>query len=211
MRYLIMKILILLIALIGGCTAAQFPYPYQKPIPEDFYVTRLTSDLPFFESEQYFLQTYKQALLGKANASDEFAVGIAYLQGKHITRNENQAIYWIRKSAEKQYPEAMRYLGLLYMYGVGVPMDFTQVVFWLSKATDLGDSEAMLTLGLLYEAGYGIPKDRSKGLYLIGQSSKLGNRNADKTLDNIRKMESFNKNNINEAAKNAQPYMPPGY
>jgi len=204
---------ILIAILIGGCATVQFPYPYLKPTPEQFYKFRLNEDkeLPFFSSKQQAMQTYQKILLGKGSAADEFAIGIAYLQGVHLDTNEGQAIYWLRNSAAKQFPAAIRYLGFVYMYGIGVPMDFSQVVFWFSKAADLGDSEAMWILGSLYEEGYGIPKDRSKGLYLINQSIKLGNQNARNYYNALIEREKAEKRNLQDVIDGAQGYMPPGH
>src|SRR5665213_2252097 len=87
------------------------------------------------------LQTPSQApatgidpnLLTQANAGDaksQELMGQAYLNGKGVPNDYQQAAFWFRKAADQGSAKAQAILGALYAAGVGEPQDYTQAAQW---------------------------------------------------------------------------------
>jgi TPR repeat protein len=57
--------------------------------------------------------------------------------GKH-----DIALYWIRKAAEQEYPDAMQWLGRCYLSGDGIAKDDNLGIMWIAKAAAFGHSIA---------------------------------------------------------------------
>lgn len=57
--------------------------------------------------------------------------------GKHEV-----ALYWIRKAAEQDYPDAMQWLGRCYLSGDGVKRDDNLGLMWIAKAAAFGHAIA---------------------------------------------------------------------
>lgn len=53
------------------------------------------------------------------------------------------ALYWIRKAADQEYPDAMQWLGRCYLSGDGVPKNDNLGVMWIAKAAAHGHSIAL--------------------------------------------------------------------
>ena len=97
-----------------------------------------------------------RAAAGDAEA--QFELGICYLNGEDIKLDEEAAVLWFKKSAEKGYAEAQSALGECYHFGEGVEQDFEEAVKWWRLATEQGNSEAQNNLGYAYKCGEGETK-----------------------------------------------------
>lgn len=53
------------------------------------------------------------------------------------------ALYWIRKAAEQNYPDAMQWLGRCYLSGEGVDRDENIGIMWIAKAAAHGHAIAL--------------------------------------------------------------------
>src|SRR5437879_2568753 len=74
-------------------------------------------------------------------AKDQHQLGLRYLTGDGVPKDEATAFIWIRRAAEKGLLEAQSNLGLLYGKGYGVEQNVTQAVQWFRKAADQGSPE----------------------------------------------------------------------
>ena len=70
-----------------------------------------------------------------------------------------QAVTWIRKSAEQGNAFAQYSLGVCYENGYGVPKDLEEAVEWYRKSAEQGNAFAQYNLGLCYANGDGVIKD----------------------------------------------------
>lgn len=90
---------------------------------------------------------YSESLAQRANQGEieaQYLLGKAYLTGKNIDKNKDQAKEWLKKSAENGYAPAMRFMGVLSRN------NDSEAIFWWEKAANLGDSISKLNLGYHY-------------------------------------------------------------
>lgn len=66
--------------------------------------------------------TMAQRILG-----ERYALGI-----EGVTQDLNQAVFWLKKAADKGDAEAQYYLGYMYGQGLGVTQDWVQAHMWYS-------------------------------------------------------------------------------
>lgn len=69
-------------------------------------------------------------------------LGLTYLKGEGMTKNEAQAVKWFRKAAEAGDVEAARHLGHALAQGQGCPVDLVEACKWLRAAAEQGDKPA---------------------------------------------------------------------
>src|SRR5262245_23852531 len=62
------------------------------------------------------------------DAAAQFELGVRYVNGKGVERDEVTAVAWIRKAADQGYLEAQFNLGLMYADGNGVAQDSAEAV-----------------------------------------------------------------------------------
>jgi TPR repeat protein len=56
----------------------------------------------------------------KGDAASQFNLGMLYVSGKGVSKDEAEAVRWLRKAAEQDYAEAQFNLGNHYHKGEGV-------------------------------------------------------------------------------------------
>jgi uncharacterized protein len=94
----------------------------------------------------------KKAKYGDKNAM--FNLGLLYYKGKGVTKNDEQAVFWIKKSANKGYPSAQNRLGWHLYYGKGIAKNYNQAMDWWRKADEQGNISAKYWLGIgSYDVG----------------------------------------------------------
>jgi TPR repeat protein len=86
-------------------------------------------------------------------------LGVLYLQGRGVAKDEAEGARWYRKAADVGNADAMSRLGFLYEPGRGVAKDDAEAARWYRKAADGGSALAMRNLGALYDGGRGVPRD----------------------------------------------------
>ncbi len=91
-------------------------------------------------------------------------LGIMYLRGDGIPRDETQGRAWLTRSANAGDAPAMNELGVLYYFGHGMEKDYVQALAWFSKAAALDHPESQSFLGDLYRFGRAVPKDYRKAV-----------------------------------------------
>lgn len=86
-------------------------------------------------------------------------LGIAYLKGIRVDRNERLAFEMFSRAAKRKQPVAANNLGLMYFFGVGTEKDYSQALRYFRGASEEGSAEAQFNLALMYHHGYGVPVD----------------------------------------------------
>jgi hypothetical protein len=69
-------------------------------------------------------------------------LGLAYLNGDGVTKNEAESVKWFRKAAQAGDAEGARHLGHALAAGQGTPVDLVEAYRWLSLAAQKGDNPA---------------------------------------------------------------------
>jgi TPR repeat protein len=95
----------------------------------------------------------------RARGSSTFTVGWPTERGsqsftitfgkKDTSRHMKEALRWVQKAADAEYPAAMTLLGTAYLHGRGFAKDEKQAIGWFRKAADRGDSDAIKQLAEL--------------------------------------------------------------
>jgi TPR repeat protein len=76
-----------------------------------------------------------------------------------VPRDDNEALRWFRRAAEKGDASAQFYLGVMSAEGHGIPQDFANATRWYQLAANQGYPQAQFNLGLSYVDGEGVPSD----------------------------------------------------
>lgn len=93
------------------------------------------------------------------DAAAQRNLGLLYLNGQGVPKNETAAAEWFRRSSDQGFPRASANLGEMYLRGVGVPRDPERAVTFFQRAAEAGLAEAQYNLAILTEAGFGVRKD----------------------------------------------------
>ncbi|MDA3897289.1 MAG: tetratricopeptide repeat protein, partial [Desulfobacteraceae bacterium] len=89
----------------------------------------------------------------------QFELGTMYIKGDGTKKDINEAMKWIKLSADQNYKLAQTALGFAYYYGnPSVPQDLQKAINWFTKSATQNDSAAQLYLGLIYVEGNGVEK-----------------------------------------------------
>ena len=125
--------------------------------------------------EDLFKEHLENAKAGQAEA--QYEVGIMYLKGQGVAQDRDQAIRWLKASANSGYQlaasklgrieeqeskftelqakaeggdlEAQYELAMMYLKGRGIDADESKARRWLQKAADSNDARAITRLGIL--------------------------------------------------------------
>jgi uncharacterized protein len=82
----------------------------------------------------------------QGDASAQNDLGLAYLEGKGINQNHENALKWLTSSANLGNIEAQFNLGRMYEVGDGVKRNIKTAIEWYSKAAKQGDEPAIKAL-----------------------------------------------------------------
>lgn len=97
-----------------------------------------------------------------ADAGDAYAkcrLGIIYLMGNELPRDEVKAARYFEEASEAGLPAAQTNLAALYVTGQGVELDYEKARELLYSAASSGDAFAMRKMGDLYIYGLGVEVD----------------------------------------------------
>ena len=125
--------------------------------------------------------TPEPALLEAAKAGDPQAqtrVGIGFFSsGQHA-----DALPWLERASQQDFPEACNLLGLMYLNGIGVPQRPAVAAGYLQRAAERGLKEACYTLGNLMFNGIGVAMDEARASDLLLRAAELHHLPALRTL-----------------------------
>jgi len=74
----------------------------------------------------------------------QYRLGYYYLHGKGVAKNIEQALYWLKLSAESpdNYGRTENYLGDIYQNGNGVEKNINEAIYWYERAAQKGRGDA---------------------------------------------------------------------
>ncbi|MEK6748173.1 MAG: hypothetical protein AABY83_03080 [Pseudomonadota bacterium] len=117
------------------------------------------------------------------DADIEFNLGVTFLKGQGVTRDEAQGIRWIRAAAARNHDVARKFVNLLDQAEASSAT--TPALQSLVKAARWWDIDAFYEIGHLYDTGQSIAKDNAVAQQWYRLASTLGNRDATMALKNI--------------------------
>ncbi len=109
---------------------------------------------------QFYLGLYSQNYIQMAAACylkaaeqkyppAQFYLGISYLDGRGVVKDEKEAVAWFRKAAEQGHLSAQYHLGDCYEQGKGVKKNDNEAIFWYSKAEAQNNENAKRAKNML--------------------------------------------------------------
>jgi hypothetical protein len=98
-------------------------------------VTRIAQLSSQEELKKIEIQILKSAA-EQGSKREQHLLGLSYLYGQGVPKDEKSAAYWISKAAEQGYADAQIDLGHLYMQGEGVLLDKAEGFKWYLKAAE---------------------------------------------------------------------------
>jgi TPR repeat protein len=143
--------------------------------------TLLAAFVLTFASMLYAADTDIAKLKAKAQQGDaeaQFRIGLIFVHGQGVPKNNAEAAGWFRKAADQGHAEAQHNLGVAYDKGEGVRHDSAEAVKWFRKAAEQGLAEAQAMLGAVYGFGEVIPKNSVEAYKWLNLAAASGNKTA---------------------------------
>lgn len=111
-------------------------------------------------------------LLAKnGNPLSQAKLGLMYLSGNGLIKDEEQAFHWTEKAASQGYTEAQFTLGSMYLNGIGGTQDDKKALDWYQKSANQGFAEAQNSLGWMYAEARGVLQDNKQAIYWYQKSA----------------------------------------
>ena len=98
------------------------------------------------------------SLLSQDDPDTLFTLGRYYFEGI-LTQNYSKAFQYLKRAADQQHPEAMRYVAKQYDSGLGMEEDKKQAFFWWHALAQTSDPEALYQAGYMCQHGIGTDRD----------------------------------------------------
>jgi TPR repeat protein len=108
------------------------------------------------------------------DVKSQVQLGLAYLTGDGVGKDDAEAVKWLRKGADQDNPIAERYLAEMYFKGRGVPADNAEAAKWLRLAAEQGDAQSQHNLAVLYTQGLGVPRNLKEAVNWMHKSAEQG-------------------------------------
>ncbi|MDD3619267.1 MAG: tetratricopeptide repeat protein [Desulfobulbaceae bacterium] len=90
-------------------------------------------------------------LLAEAgDAEAQYSLAMMYDLGNNLSRDEEKAVYWLRKAAEQDLAAACHALGIKYEFGSAVGQSSIEAAYWYRRAAVQDLPMAQFHLGLLH-------------------------------------------------------------
>jgi TPR repeat protein len=124
-----------------------------------------------------------QAIAAWEKVGGFWQIGDLYANGTGVEKNNNEALKWYVRAAEKE-DDSKCALANLYLQGSIVPKDIDKAVSWYQRAADDGYVTAMTWIGSFYRDGIGQTQDPAKAIhwFLLGSLKGYGDDAAMKCL-----------------------------
>jgi len=116
---------------------------------------------------------------GKQEA--QYYLGLAYLNGEGVEKNERTAVEYFYKAAQQGLPDALYNLAYCYEKGIGVPQNYQYAITTYQLAADRGDVGALAAAALCwYRTG---DKGQAEKLWL--EAAEKGSVSAMENLGSV--------------------------
>jgi len=113
-----------------------------------------------------------EPLLEQQYAPAQYQMGLIYLNGWGVLKNEDEALKYIRMAADQNYAEALFNLSTIYTEGKLVEQDLKKAFMLMKKAADRDLPSAQFNLGVMFANGQGTPKDARRAAHWYELAAK---------------------------------------
>jgi TPR repeat protein len=104
-----------------------------------------------------FIFALETIIVGK-NPIDDFLLGLIFLNGFGIPKDEKKAFLFFQKGSKQNHPFSISLAGYCLANGIGVETNISEAIHLFQIAIQLNDSWAMNCLAELYLKGQGLEK-----------------------------------------------------
>ncbi len=104
------------------------------------------------------------AMADGGNHDAQCSIGIMYLNGISVDRDEKKGIEWLKTAAEHGSAEAASKLGIAHYCGIGTPVDYAEALKWFCTASDIGHGPSDVYLVWMYARGQGTSRNAAEAL-----------------------------------------------
>jgi TPR repeat protein len=132
-------------------------------------------------NDQDLLILLEAAQQGHPGAQND--LGICYLHGEGVTKDDAKAVYWYRKAAEQGIDNAQFVMGFCCYHGIEMTVAPKKAVQWFTLAAEQNNTEAFYYLGECFHNGFGVEKDTEKAIEWYKKASDQGHTDAAGMLD----------------------------
>ncbi len=136
---------------------------------------RSTQTSPYFYRPELAYQIWQKfKLTQEANAGDVLAqheLGLRYLLGEGIPADTAEAVYWIKKAAEKNLTSAKYNYAIMLINGIGVDWNPFLAFKYFKSAAEDGMVQAQYVVGVLYTDNLTVARDWNSAYYWIKESA----------------------------------------
>ncbi len=108
------------------------------------------------------------------DAESQFKLALMYGKGVGTTKNNQEAVKWLRKAAEQGLVDAQFTLGTLYDNGNGVQKNPKKAADWYLKSAEGGFVNAQFTVGMVYRLGKGVRQSNSEAVKWLRKAADQG-------------------------------------
>ena len=125
-----------------------------------------------------------RAAADKGQSHGEFLLGVAYMNGMGVSKDEAEAATWFTRSARRGNPAAQFWIGEMTAKGRGgITADWKVALPYFKDAAAGGTADAFLELGFMYAKGLGdLPQDYEEAATCYRQSVRMGSQIAQYNL-----------------------------
>jgi len=136
---------------------------------------------------------YEQALrlwlpiAEKDNHEAQYNLGILYMKGLGVEKNEKTAFIWYKRAAANGNTDAMYNLAMMYNQGRVIYRSPKDAFKWWKKSAELGNASAQFNLGVVYVYGRSVKQNTEEALKWWKKSARQGNKDAREALHRVYK------------------------
>lgn len=119
----------------------------------------------------------EKTLIEKAKRGDavsQDSLGLLYLKGQGVRKDESEAVKWFQQAAEQGNAEAQNHLGYCYAAGSGASQSYEEAEKWWRKAADQGNPDAEFNLGQSFYSGLGVEKNNQEAVKWYRAAAEQG-------------------------------------
>lgn len=128
-------------------------------------------------AETWFLEAENK------NIKAQYNIGLLYLSGEGVVRDEWEGLQWITAAADNGLMEAQVTLAELYAQGGEViEQNFNVAAIWFEQAATQNVAEAQFQLGVYYEYGIGVKRNDTVALQWYEKAAKQNHEEAKQAL-----------------------------
>lgn len=136
------------------------------------------------QNDNKAIELYKKAVepgqQGEIDPWSEYVMGLRFLDGDGIEKDEAKALEWFYKAARDGNGEtrAISRIGYFHLYGISVEQNYEEAYKWLKVASNKGDAGACYYLGFMYLRGWYVEQNFSVAIDLFAKAADVGWKDA---------------------------------